>query len=330
MKHGIMHRTFTSERTQGNKSGISMKTRSKRFMTFLIVNIFITVMLSLTGCSNKDYTKHDADVLLRKAHIKAEFLSEEVYGNDTVYRYEEQKTHIPFEVIEEHYRNGIDGASWDASRLFTNYPYVMSQYYIDRELMKRGAVELEYWDETSVLVQYKVAYRSDTILELEKDMDEFESLCKQIHRKNKKCQLKYSFRTSCTSGEDSVEFEATDKEYDRENILKEYKKDVFARYDEQYMSFLTEPEKQDILNHYEGRVYVDGKGSGVISLRGNTWLYPGAFVELMREYGYEVEETDSVIYVTDSNGITRIHPKVRISYIEIEQEYGLKLSQPRW
>ena len=290
----------------------------------------------MTGCSNRDYTKEDADVLLRKEHIKAEYVSSETYGDDTVYRYKEKKTGIPFEVIEDHFQSGIDGTTWDASKLFTNYSYIMTEYYIDTELLDRGTPRAEYWNGTIILCQYSIVYQSDTILDMEKDMDEFEKVCKQLRRKNKNCRMGYSFLVACSSNGDTVEFASrTDKEYDRKELLDEYMSYVFARYDKQYMLCLTEREKQHILRHNKGRVYVETNGqkeaTGVISLCGNTWLYPDAFAELMREQGYNVEVTDTEIYVTDTQtGITNTHPKKSISYIEIEETYGLQLSQPRW
>ena len=127
----------------------------------------------------------------------------------------------------------------------------------------------------------------------------------------------------------------TDKEYNRKGLLEEYRTYVFAWYDEQYMSYLTEWDKKHILRHNEGRVYVGVNGhkkaSGVISLRGNTWLFPDAFAELMREQGYSVEVTDTEIHITDTQtGITCTHPRESISYTEIEETYGMRLSQPRW
>ena len=56
--------------------------------------------------------------LVRSHNVKAELVSEEEAGEDTIWTFREKgKRGLVFQVVEDHYTASIDASSWEASRL---------------------------------------------------------------------------------------------------------------------------------------------------------------------------------------------------------------------
>ena len=83
----------------------------------LAAALLIFACLSVCSC-NRDYSADDAKKLVKSRNIKAELVSEEEAGEDTIWTFREKgKRGLVFLVVEDHYTASIDASSWEASRL---------------------------------------------------------------------------------------------------------------------------------------------------------------------------------------------------------------------
>lgn len=153
----------------------------------------ILASLLLVSCA-KNYTKADADRILKKNKIRAEFISEEKSENDTIWTYKDKKSGANFRIIEYWYETGIDGTTWDASELMNEYPYLMTDIYI-QNIPVSCDIEKQYYcfSYPDFLTGYELTYEFTTEKDLKEKIKECNKIAKALLKKNKNCRFRVNF-----------------------------------------------------------------------------------------------------------------------------------------
>ena len=277
-----------------------------------IIAAILLIMTALSVCScNRDYSVDDAKKLVKSHNVKADLISEEDIEEDTIWTFQEKgKRGMVFQVIEDHYMTGIDGSSWEASRLYSNYSALLADMYVEEYGKLTAKVDKEF----------RNGYLYSTTLRYTfKDRDDLRDKCGEakdfvafLKKKNKENGTLFS-SAPVFSLETAYSFDGDFGYHESANAASSdlsYIEDDFLTYalaysDEYQLGFYSSSEINDKLESSSGRLYYR-KGekwvpSSYITLSGNTAVPSRTFFHLRSEMGLRVEGNadEYVVYTSD-------------------------------
>ncbi len=255
--------------------------------------------LCLTGCSDRDYTREDADKMAKAYSKKYEFVSEQVLGEkETVWTYHDKKFDWDFIIHEEPYRASFDGTSWDARRLYSNYDELIAEHILSMDEIKQAGFEP---------CTSGRAYLSASAESRDKLQEQIKCLQQAVGEMNERTKKsEYKLYAEFTLGK------TTEDCYLSIRALKHIEDDILKRayifYDETALTWYSSAEiKKLIKDNSEDEVifaYDDGHAerTEMIVFSGNTWVSKKSFRHYLETHGYEVTGNDDEYTFTNEKG----------------------------
>ncbi|MBQ9152504.1 MAG: hypothetical protein IJ130_01670 [Solobacterium sp.] len=271
-------------------------------------------LMFLSAC-NKDYTLDDAKKYnrTRLGIYWPKLISEEQLDEDTVWTFQERNPRgLQYHIVEDHYTTGIDSASWEASRMYSDYDGMITAHYIEdyQDLHAQEAVYGQ--DENGIFRDPELKYVFHNRDELEDALRDAGKFVKYVRKKNGR------FYTSKTYYDISacMEFEGPynySEKYnagsaDPEEAAMDFLSFALAYYDEEQLSYYSASEIRTCMESEDARICLK-KGdqwvkTDIVTLRGNTLVFPKALYHLLKEEGIAVQGTPDSYTFTGKDGMT--------------------------
>ena len=266
-----------------------------------ILSIILLGLMSicLVGCTDKDYTREDADKMAKSYSRKYKFVDEQIIGDkETIWTYYDEKLGWNFTVHEYPYTASFDGSHWNARNLSTDYDYLIRDYILDLDEVKNEGFRFYKGSPESMYVE--VDDRDD----LKAKVDCLKKAIKEINKKTKKESYKIGvyFKFGATSDDCALSV------YDLDGIEEKILKRAYIFYDDSVLDHYTDKEiKQFIKNNAEDElqfIYKDGdkERTGLLVFGGNTWVSKRAFKHWLETNGYRVTGDDNEYSFKNMNG----------------------------
>lgn len=253
----------------------------------------------LTGCTDRDYTRDDADKIAKAYSKKYEFVSEQALSEkETIWTYHDKKLDWDFIVHEDPYQASFDGSSWDARKLYTNYDELIAEYILNMDDIQQAGFE------SCTNGHSYLSAMADSRSELQ---EQIKCLKQAINKMNSQTKKKeYRVYVEFTLGE------TTDDCCLSVNALNEIEDVILKRayifYDKTALSWYSSDEIDKLLkNNSKDEViftYNDGhvERTGMIVYSGNTWVSKKSFKHYLETHGYDVAGSDEEYTFTNSKG----------------------------
>lgn len=277
------------------------------------VRLFLLGALLMLSACNRDYTLEDAKKYNRKrlGVYWPVLVSETEEGGDTVWTFRERNRRgLEYHIVEDHYITGIDSASWEASRLYSDYDAAVLGFYLERYGKLQADEVKQDTDENGVRSRMKLRYVFHDREELKKAQQDVLAFVNYVQKKNN-----FFYSTKDTYELDTVfafagpfRYEAVRNlgSQDAGDIEMDFLSYVLAHYDEDQMSFYTPAEIRQDLESENARICLkkgdSWKKTDIVTLRGNTMLYPAALYHLLEEEGFTPEGTPDSYTVVGADG----------------------------
>lgn len=288
----------------------------------IIISIILMLAISLCGCVDRDFTSKDADRFAKKYSKKFEYLGEEtVSEKDTIWRYHDKTFDFDFFVEEHPYTAGIDGSSWAARTLVTNYDTVLiEKEFLTTDIGSRADVAEGTSDYYGKKLTYNVRDRQDLENTIKEIKAELKKLNKKTGRKKYKGELSFDLGY-LRAPVDDITIELDEVE---DYLLKVSFVDSIDEYLDQY----TEKELQDYVKGCGSQVYfITGareEATGMVVFGGTN------FIKKEQLYKYLVKRgdcnatlVDDVLTYTDLNGeVHELKGNDRLGFWNIPKQFN--------
>jgi hypothetical protein len=295
------------------------------------MGIFFFLMVCLLSACAVDYSRDDADELLKKKHIKAEYLSEEIFDKDTVWTYRDKKTDIEFQVMESWWESQFDGIDWDTSKLITNYGFLLSKKYMN-EYERDITGELESVDDLKLpyLNKLILTYNFSNKSELKSKVDEVNDLYEFLFDRNKNCELEVVFKLDRKGFYFDYDEHLLDgtKEVKYENVESEYLISSIVQNDKEALGEFSIEDVHLEIENSSYRLYIlkDGEYIPTDYISYNDFLYNSILRDLLEHEGVKVTSADDGFYAKTKSGEKKLYTG-DISFGQVEEDFGIVLVQ---
>lgn len=267
--------------------------------------IFSVILLGLmsiclVGCTDKDYTREDADKLAKSYSKKCKFVDEQVIGEkETIWTYHDEKLDWDFTVHEYPYTASFDGSHWNARSLETNYDDLIADYILGLNEVKNEGFREYNGSPESIYVE--VSDRED----LQDKVKCLQEVLKEISKKTKRNSYRVGILFKLGNTSDDCALSSADLNDIEKKILKR----AYIFYDETVLNEYSDKElKQFIKDNAEDEIQFvykddDKERTGIIVFSGNTWVSKKAFKHWLEENGYKVTDDEYGYCFTNIDGV---------------------------
>ena len=268
--------------------------------SILTILVFCLMSLCLGGCTDKDYTRKDADKMAKSYSRKYKFVDEQVVGEkETIWTYYDEKLDWNFTVHEYPYISGFDGAHWNARRLDTDYDELIRDYILNMdEVQEQGFSKGRKYSEDCIYAN--VSDRDD----LQDKVSCLQNVVESLNKKTKKKTYDIEVRFMFGDTSDGCDLDVKELAGMEETLLKRayisYDEAVLKHYSDRELKLFVKENSKDEVQF----IYQNGKieRTGILVYGGSSNIFKKAFKHWLENNGYEVTGTDDEYSFTTSDG----------------------------